>query len=497
MLRGGSLHARATILEPKKLVMTILARARHVFRFHPHDTSTEHGRSRERYRRMFLSSMATFGARGIGLLASLISVPLTYRYLGAESYGLWMTLVSIITAMGVADLGIGNGVMNAVSEAYGRDDRQLIREYATSGLFLMLAIATVLALLGAATYPHLPWQRVFNVKSPAVATEGARASAVLFAWFLLNIPLNVITRIQGGLQLAYWSQTINGCGNVLSLLGLILVIKFHGSLPWLVFSSTFGLIPASLVNALILFRGMPWLLPTWKAFRWGAAKRILKLGLNFFVLQASTALAFTSDNIVITQVLGAAAVAVYAVPQKLYGFSTQLINIGITPIWPAYGEALVRRDYAWIRRTFRNSMLSTLGLAVPVCTLLALKGEWVLRVIVGKSLHVPNSLFWALAVWGIISAAWIPMAFLLNGTSVLRIRVPVTAISSIVNLFLSIYLTRRFGVIGVCLGSIITQVTIIGPVGIYQIRGLFKEMAYGTAISGVPSPVAVSAGGAQ
>jgi O-antigen/teichoic acid export membrane protein len=447
---------------------------------------------------MFLSSVAAFGARGIGLLAGLVSIPLTYRYLGAESYGLWMTLVSIITAMAVADLGIGFGVMNAVSEAYGKDDRKSIREYATSGFVLMLCIGAVLAVAGLVAYPSIPWQRLFNVKSATVANQGAEASAVLFGWFVLNIPLSVITRIQAGLQRAYWSQIVSACGNALSLLGLILVIELRGSLPWLVFASTFGEIAATICNGLILLWGMPWLLPSRNAFSSSAAKRILRLGLHFFIGQCAVALGFNSDNIVITQVLGAAAVPVYGVPQKLFGLSSQLINIGISPIWPAYGEALARRDHAWIRRTFRNSIIATLSLAIPVCTFLALKGQWVLRVIVGKSLHVPVSLFWTLAAWGIITAVWIPVAILLNGTGVIKVLVRMTAISSVVNLTLSIYLARRLGVIGVCLGSIITQVAIMAPVGVYQVRGLFKRMNHdGFTSDSLRSPLTVSAEGTQ
>ncbi len=71
-------------------------------------------------------------AKAIGILASLISVPLTYRYLGPERYGIWMVLISIITALSFADLGIGNGLMNAVSEAYGKDDRRLAQEHVTA-----------------------------------------------------------------------------------------------------------------------------------------------------------------------------------------------------------------------------------------------------------------------------------------------------------------------------------------------------------------------------
>jgi|HubBroStandDraft_1064217.scaffolds.fasta_scaffold04069_6 O-antigen/teichoic acid export membrane protein len=463
-------------------------RVRQVLSFRPHDTSTEHGRSRERYRRIILSTLAAFGARGIGLVASLISVPLTYRYLGAERYGLWMVLVSFIAAMGVADLGIGNGVMNAISEAHGKDDHELIRKYVTSGFALMLGISTLLAVAGLLAYPHIPWMRFFNVKSPEVAHEGAQAFLVLFGWFVVNIALDVILRIQSGLQRAYWSQTLIACGNLCSLFGIIVAIKLHGSLPWLVFASTFGVVASTMVNGVTLFRWAPWLIPSWRYFSPHAVRKILNLGVLFFVVQCSMVLGFTSQNIVIGQVLGASMVAVYAVPQRLFGFFAQLMNLGLAAIWPAYAEAISRGDYLWVRKAFWKTIQSTLLFAGILCPLLAITGPWIIRVAAGKTLEVPMSLMWVLAAWGIIASVWNPVYVLLNGAGSLKLQAPALAFASIVNLALSIYLARHFGVMGVCLAAIIAQVVIMGPVSVYLIRRIFKGMADGSIRQESPQP---------
>jgi len=58
-----------------------------------------------------------------------VTVPLTLNYLGSEHYGLWMTISSVSVMLGFADLGIGNGVLNAVADAYGRDDYRLGGEW--------------------------------------------------------------------------------------------------------------------------------------------------------------------------------------------------------------------------------------------------------------------------------------------------------------------------------------------------------------------------------
>jgi O-antigen/teichoic acid export membrane protein len=453
--------------------MRILA----LFRLRPFDTATEGGRSKERFRRAALTTVSSGGARAIGMMVSLVTVPLTFSYLGTERYGLWMVLISLVmSVMGFADLGIGNGLINAISEAYGKDDHRLAREYFTSAFFLMLCIALFFALVGAVGYPFVSWIRVFNVKSAAVAAEGARAFVVLYACFVVGIALGVISRAQAGLQQGYFPQIIGAAGSIFTLLGLLLVIALHGSLAWLVFASNIGGIIATLVNGWLLFRACPWLFPTWEAYRQSSAIKLLKLGGMFFVLQCAVTLSFTSDNIVIAQILGAAAVAMYAVPQKLFSLVTMVVSMAIGPLWPAYGEALARGDVEWVRRVFRGSLWLVLGITVPSCTLLALAGPWILRVFFGKSLHAPTSLLIVLAVWGVVSAVSTVASVLLNGAGVLKVQIVLSVFASLANLGLSIFFTRRFGVMGVCLGSIVTQLLIAFPTYFVLIPRLFSDL---------------------
>ena len=425
---------------------------------------------------MAVTSATTLGARAITVATSLISIPLTYRYLGAERYGIWMVLTSLIGAMTFADLGIGNGLINAISEAHGKDDHELARRHLTSALILLVAIAAVVCSVGLASYPFIPWTHVFNVKSDAIAAEGAKAFLVLFLWFVANIPLGVVSRTQAGFQEGYWSQAVAAAGSILSLAALLVVVVVKGSLPLLVFASTFGMILSVCANAFVLFSRRPWLLPHLESFHAESAKRILRLGVMFFALQIAASLGYNSDNIVITQILGVAAVSVYAVPQKLFSVVSILVGIGLGPMWPAYGEAFARGDTEWVRRTFWASFRWSVTAVGPVCALLVLIGPTVIGMAMGRSLQIPLSLFIVLGVWATVATASNAMSVLLNGASVLRGQTIVAVIAGSSNLALSIFLTRRFGVIGVCLGSIISQLVITIPAYALLIKGLFSRM---------------------
>src|ERR1700741_1499443 len=93
-----------------------------VFRLEAWDTSTPEGRSQERYRRAMLTTATSVISKFVTMLTLLVSVPLTMNYLGAERYGIWLTITSTIAILGFADLGIGSGLVTTLADATGRGD---------------------------------------------------------------------------------------------------------------------------------------------------------------------------------------------------------------------------------------------------------------------------------------------------------------------------------------------------------------------------------------
>ncbi len=144
------------------LMTEFMKRAKGGLRLQDLDSLTTESRSRERYRRIGSTAITSMGARGIGIATALISVPLTLRYLGAEEYGLWVTITAVTAFLTFANFGLGNGLVNGVSEAQGRNDREAVRRYVSSAFYMLLGVMTILGLTFAVVYPLVPWPRVFQ-----------------------------------------------------------------------------------------------------------------------------------------------------------------------------------------------------------------------------------------------------------------------------------------------------------------------------------------------
>jgi O-antigen/teichoic acid export membrane protein len=444
----------------------------------PSDTSTEEGRSIERLRRVRLSLVASLAAKAIGVIATLITVPLTVGYLGTERYGIWMTISSFIALLSFTDLGLGNGLLNSISEANGRDDREKAREYLSSAIFLLSIVAIVILLAFSIIYWFIDWQWVFNISSTIALEEAGPAMFVFIACFAANMPLGTVHRVQLGYQEGFANSIWTAFGSLLSLVGILIAISLKAGLPWLVFAMS-GL-PAfgAFLNGVVLFRiRKPWLIPRFRCVKWLSGKKIIRTGFLFFVLQVAVAFAYSSDNIVITQVLGPEAVTQYAVPMKLFSIPPMLIMMALYPLWPAYGEAIERKEYKWVKRTLSKSLVIVILFTGVLAPFLVIFGGEIIKWWVGPSITPSFSLLLGLGVWMVIGTAGNSMAMFLNGANIVGVQVVTSILLAMIALVMKVILVGKIGIPGVIWATIIVYFLVVLVPYAYFIPRVLRKAA--------------------
>lgn len=444
------------------------------------DKSTQSGRSRERHRRIALTAVSSGAARATSLLTMLVSVRLIMSHFGAERYALWATITSTVALLVFADFGIGNGLLNTISESDGKSDQEAAISYVSTGFFVLLAVALFAAFSLWFSYPFVPWARIFNLTSPVAIQEAGPAAAIFILCFLAQLPLGVVQRIQLGYQEGFFTQVWSAAGNLLGLLGLLAVIRFHAGLPFLVLAVAGAPVLSGLLNAVTVFGVQrPWLRPRLDHISGAAAQRILHLGFVFLIMQIAGAVGYQTDNLIIAQVLGATAVTQYAVPFRLFAIIPAVLSMVIMPLWPAYAEAFARGDVEWVKATLRRSMLLGLAVAIPANLLLVALGRPIIRLWVGPQIAPSFLLLVGLATWAILIGVSGPLAMFLNGIGFIRVQAICGVLMAVSNLAVSIYLTRHIGVSGVIYGSIVSQIVFIFIPYFWYLRRLLSEVGSG------------------
>jgi O-antigen/teichoic acid export membrane protein len=414
-------------------------------------------RSRERYRRAAMTAAAVSFSKIVSMATSILTVRLTFRYLGAERYGMWMTITSVVMMMSFADLGIGNGLINIVADALGRKDSRAARKASASAFWVLSAIAVLFALGMAAAYPFINTSRLFNLSSPLAMREAGPALLVFFYCFVLNLPMCAIRNIQTGMQNGFVNNLWDSLGSIASLVALLLAIHAHGGLPLLVLSLAAPPVIVSMLNGLELFGwSHPELLPSPTAFSPESASRLFHTGMMFFLLQLAISVGMQTDNIVIAQILGAKSVAAYAVPARLFSMVNAFLILLSGAMWPAYADAVAHSDGPWIRRGFTRVAVGGTALTIVAAVFLAIFGNQILAVWVGPQMHAPPALLAVFGLQCVLYAYLQPMNFLLNAVGQLRVQVIGALVMAVLNLALSILFVIHYGIIGAVLGTVIS-----------------------------------------
>lgn len=460
--------------------------------------NTEAQRSSERNRRAVASSIAGLALRGSSFIVVLISVPLTLELLGPIRFGMWMTIASMVALLSVTDLGIANGVLNNTARAFGHGDTRLARQYVASGFVALAGVALGLGAILLIVYPFVPWAAIYNVTSdPLAASEAGPATAVFVGTFLLGLPLSLTGAVRAAYQESFVQSGFAGLGNALTIGVLLIAVNARVSLPILVLAMAVGPLLAALANLTVLVRYQrPWLASRWTDVTSSALRSVLGIGLGFMVLQLAYLIGFSTDLLVVAHVVGPAAVADYSVVHRLFSIPAGLAAIALVPLWPAYREAISRRDTAWVRVTLRRSLRVTMVAILPVASVLMIVGPAIVDTWTVQKLSPPYGLYLAFGVFTIAYSIANTYGMVLNGAQAMRYLITTWSLMAIINIAASIYLASRIGAAGVAVGSAIAVVAALLVPALFYVPGLLRRLDRGRVKETMDGPPPSSAGAA-
>jgi len=398
-----------------------------------------------RGRRVGHGLVGNVGFKAVSTLVNFATVPIALRCLASERYSMWFAITSYAAVLGFSDLGMGNGLLNAISVANAKDDKEGARRAVSSAFFLLGYIALAIIALTLITLPVVSWARMFNVKSPLAITEAGPAMAIFVICTALQMPLGVVMRVQYGYQEVFRNSVWQVAGLVASFVALWIAAAFHMGLPALLLAYVGTGLAVNLLNFLIEFLiRRPWLRPKFAARSSVVAKGLFTVGIAFLVLQLSNWLAVWSDNLVVSQVLGATSLTVYAIAFKLF-FAAMVFQYIGPSLWPAFTEAITRGDYAWARRTFYRGFWLNTAMSAVIAVFLYFTSPWIILHWAGRAQVPTKDTIFAFCIWLFVYSYVGVFAALCNGGRNLAVHATLFCLASVTAVPLRIAFARASG----------------------------------------------------
>ncbi len=399
--------------------------------------------SKERTRNYVRQIKGAVVYKAVAMLASFLAIPLMIRYLGQEQFGVWTTLLSVMSWIVFFDLGIGNGLRNKVAEALAKNEKAEAASYIASGYSLIGLIVFVLWAIVTASSFFIPWQAVFNTQAIPEAT--LRFTVQIAAFFIvLNFWLGLVSALLGAVQ----KTSLTGLGQLISnLLALMLVYVLtkttDASIINLAFVYGSSLVIANVLLSLWFYQQYPELRPKPYLDK-QHVRPLLSIGLQFFTIQLAVLVIFTTDKILITQIFGPQYVTQYEVVFKLFSVITFAHALISAPLWSAYTDAYHRNDFAWIKRMLHKQMMIFGGIVIAV-VILGLMTKPIVALWIGPELEVPVMLVIAMGLFVLVSTWNNVYAMFVNGVGKIKVQLYTAVIAMSLNIPLALLFTKYFG----------------------------------------------------
>lgn len=432
-----------------------------------------------RTRTVHLHTVLSLLCKAGSMLVSLLLVPLTIGYLSQTTYGTWVTISSMSTLLTFVDLGIGNGLRNKLAEAASNQNHtsaQLLVSTAYA-LFSLLQGAFIGLFVILANY--VPWPRVLN--SSADPRQLRQIVLIVAIAMAIKLVLDMLSSVLLALQESSRVNFINFLINLLVLIGTYGLSQF--TKPSLVY---LALVVAG--SPLVVLGISSWVLyqnrllayrPTFTQIRFQQAGQILSLGYTFFLIQLAYIVVFYTDNLLINQFFGSAAVAAYTIAFRYFSIVSTLFGLVMVPYWSAFTEAFTKQDRAWMQRTYRMMHQFWAGL-VGVVIVLVLVAQPIYGVWVGPNIHIPLSLTLSLGLFVVITGWNLIASTITNSAGKLRLQLWYALASILTNIPLAFFLSKTLGLgsAGVVLASVVSLGwgAVFGPI---QAHKLIKGTASG------------------
>lgn len=430
--------------------------------------------SKERTRNYLHQIKGAVFYKAVAMLASFLAIPLMIRYLGQEQFGVWSTLLTVMSWIVFFDLGVGNGLRNKVAEALARDDKAEAANYIASGYSLIGLIALALWVLITGASFFVPWQTVFNTH--AIHEDTLRLTVqIAFFFVVLNFWIGLISALLGAAQKTAMTALGQLASNILALIFVYILTKTtDASITYLALAYGISLVVASIGLSRWFYHRNPELRPKPHLDRQHVSP-LLSVGMRFFVIQIAVLVIFTTDKMLITQLFGPEYVTQYDVVFKLFSVITFAHTLVSAPLWSAYTDAYHRGDMVWIKRMLCKQLIIFIGIVISVVVMVILTKP-IIGVWVGHEMNISYSLTVSIGIFVLVSTWNNIYAMFVNGIGDIKIQLYTAVVAMFLNIPLSLIFVKYLGLglSGIVMATIVSLslAAIALPIQVHRIMRL-------------------------
>lgn len=378
---------------------------------------------------------------------ALIAYPIYLKYIGAEKYGLWVTVTVVLEFSQFGQLGIETAIIKYVAREYGKKNFKSITEYiSTSFYILMVPFVTVIVIVAL-----FKFQIAALIKLEEVfMDDGVRLIFYVGLLSGLNFFVNVIRGVVVGIGRMDIANYVFLFSRIFRIILAVFLLVLGYGIWSLYFGYLIYLILALVV--LIFILGCNYHIKIFDplAFRIKKLRELIKLGGTLSIDFIAHMLIVPFNKVIIARYIGLSEVTYYQIALQLVMAIRSLWVKGLESILPKMSEIYKKtiESIKSVLSVHKKAMKYILLFGFPLFISIFILANPILRIWLGEEFNIQIAVALKILVIGwLINALTVPEYYMFIGIDKARYSVGSTCLTCFINvtlILLIIFLNIRF-----------------------------------------------------
>ncbi len=414
---------------------------------------------------------ANFLGQIINIVSRIVLVPLFLLAWGADIYGEWLLLSSMVAYLSLTDMGGASYIGNRMTQAYASRDDVLFRKILHTGLVLFLTLPLAVFII---FIVGISW---FNLTSFLHITQTSHRLVIVVLvllgfQFIISLPQGILLRVYFAAEMLPRGVML---ANLMQLTNLILLAGGLWLHLGMVAIASLQLIPYGLIAAIALWdlnRKFPQfnILSLAEAdFAFGLS--FIKPSLHFFLFQMGQAVSLQGTVLVVGMLLGPVQVVLFSTMRTIVNLMRSFLDQLTHAAWPEMTRLDAQQDIDKFMVLFRGILRSTLIAAIVFMTVFHFFGGYIYHAWLRKTVPYQQPVMDLFLIYMGQFIFWLTCSHPLLATNHHHTLAKVFFFSSILTIGLAYLGGQHLGLPGIVLGMIVGDVLLPVWCVPYLLRG--------------------------
>lgn len=398
----------------------------------------------------------------INMLIGILYTPILTAKLGQTEYGLYSLVTSVISYLTILDFGFGNAII--IYTTRYRNQKEKDKEQKLHGMFFIIysIIGIIAGIIGA-----FLWLNVDRLFGNTMSTYELEKAKILMGILTLNLvitfPLSVFSSIITSYEKFVLQKVLNIIRIVLNPIVMIVLLNLGYKSIALVILTTVLNIGTLIINCIYCRKELKIKLKFGK-IDFKLLREIMAYSVWIFLNSIMDKINWSVDQFVLGIYSGSVAVAIYSVASQLnqmyINFSTAISGVLLPKVTKMENDNATDEEFTDI--FIKTGRVQYIVMALILSGFILYGKEFINIMWVGPEYSESYIIACILMIPSIVPLIQNVGLNILQAKNKYKFRVIILMVFAIMNIIISIYLSKIYGGIGAALGTAIS--TILGTV---------------------------------